>query len=225
MDYASLTDFRKVAKTSLDESVKKYISEQRLEINKRLLGRFLIKNLACFKRCVTQDWLSRNHQYYLMPEIGRVSGKRLFFEVINPELDAVNLQAEKSGTRTSPPTVVDLEYSNKLCHRVVDYLISFDISDRSKASTLVVPPDFYVFEFKAKRQGREETITVEPFKAKNIGEALFILSLCPDFRDYGYMHSFKVCTDKGWRSLSSKLRNTWIKPLNATVGDYVLGVI
>ncbi|MBI5140063.1 MAG: hypothetical protein HZA94_01275 [Candidatus Vogelbacteria bacterium] len=130
MSLVGLADFRKVAKASLDLDVAKHRTEQELEINQRLLGKFLIENFDRFRRCVTQSeetlqFMSGMGRYYhVFSELGSISGRRLFFEIINADRDAVNIHEEKRGTKTSPPTEVYRNLTNALCGEIVDYLIS-----------------------------------------------------------------------------------------------------
>lgn len=210
----SLSNFRTVAKRSLSQSVEKYTREKELEINYKLLGKFLIENVDRFKRSVTQSeetllyQSGMGHYYHVMPEIGWVAGKRLFFEIINENLDAVNIYVEKSRTETSPPTCVYLEKTNELCLQIVDFLLESSLEKKSckNRETLVVPPSFYVFEFTCGPSGNQTKVVVPPFKAKDFTEALSTFYSWPALRfgPYPYPHSFRFSTNDGWQRLNSK---------------------
>ncbi|MBI3631980.1 MAG: hypothetical protein HY225_00840 [Candidatus Vogelbacteria bacterium] len=224
----NLADFRKIARASLDADMKKYAKGKELEINQRLLGKFLVENFDRFRRCVTQSeetlmfMSGMGHYYDIMSEIWCMPDKRLFFEVINENLGAVNFSEEKSGTDTSPPTVTGLDLTNELCHQIVDHLVASEVLRQSNKNRdlVTVPSDFYVFEFMM--GGKDTRITVPPFKAKNLNEAMNSytgwsgLDFCP------YPKNFRVCTKDGWQKLKSKLDKYAMS--GAGPRDYILSL-
>ncbi len=194
-------------------------------IQSLLLSRVLLQCHNCFPRFVLQSEKNNcpppygsEYDRIIMPEIGVINGKRLFFEVINPDMPSVNLHQEKNKSRTIPPTIVYCYQSKKLVRAVLKSLDQRKLEKVEKP--INVPEGFYVFEFTAQEdcgsyERKKTIVTATPFPAKNIRDAIRILKLWPDGSYYRGLSNFRLCVSKGWVTLNSKRQQG-----NASLSDY-----
>lgn len=211
-------DFDKNFQRLLKRKSREFKDQTGDDIQNLLLSQILLKYSNCFPRFVVQSEkndcpppFGSEYYRYVMPEIGIVNGKRLFFEVINEDMPSVNLHLEKKSPKTEPSTIVYCKQSKELARAILRYLDQRKLEKIEKP--IGIPEGFYVFEFAAQEHSwlggseRKRTVaTVTPFPAKSMKEAIRIFKLWPQGNWYKDLSNFRVCTNRGWENLNSTRR-------------------
>lgn len=182
----------------------------RKEVIASLLLKLIKQNLNLFPRHVTKSeketviphQMNKERCYFVMREIGMVGERRLFFR----EAGYLDLYKEKKGTRTDPPTVICLnaQLTTRLALQIVNFLDNAKLPKKDTAQ-IKVPPGFYVFEFRAipgVHDCPHIRVTVEPFRAQNLKEAIKTFKLCPNYPDFRDFSDFSVYTSEGKQDLT-----------------------
>lgn len=185
----------------------------------------------CFKRYVTRSPKDELHHpsfsdiyYYCHYHIGRIGGYEWFFE----DSPGTVLIYRSKSLRSVP--VVELLGCEVSCGQIESIINYLDKARLIKGTdkTVVVPEDFYVFEFTAQERcwtgGRERgeiTDVVEPFKAKNFKDAVRILKLWPNHWCYKDISNVKVHTHDGCLNLKNTLpKSAYREKWYADLSDY-----
>lgn len=206
-------------------------SEAKKGVCNLLLSKALVRHQQYLPRFVVQSEhnecpppFGTEYYRYVLPEIGVINGKRLFFEMINKEMPSINLHQEKKGKITIPPTIIYCEQTEVLTEKIIKLLENLPLNQRDEL--IKVPSGFYVFEFMAQERcwagGSERKpaiVTVEPFQAKDLKKAIQIFMQWPQGSWYKDLSRFRVCTDTGWIELKSSLKK-YVFQQYATLRDY-----
>lgn len=225
------TDFDNNFKKLLKQRSRESEDQAREDIRDLLLSRALVKYYDSFPRFVLQSEkndcpppFGSEYYRYVMPKIGIINGIRLFFEIVNEQMPSVNLYWEKSGLRTNPPTIVYSEKTQELAKAILRYLDQRKLEKIDRP--IEVPDGFFVFEFTAQEHSwpggserKKTVVTVTPFPAKNIKEAIRIFRLWPQGNWYKDLSHFRVCTSQGWSGLTST-RRPYTEQWYASLLDY-----
>lgn len=232
MPNSLLRSYTRNLNKSLRKITKNFESETRKNLRNLFLSKPLVAHQQYLPRHVVQS--ERNpcpppfgseYYRYVMHEIGMVNGKRLFFEMINEEMPSVNLMEEKRGTKTSPPTVIYCEQTEALARGVINLLDRLVLERRDRS--INVPEGFYVFEFTTQEScghytRKPRVVTVEPFRAKNLKQAIEFFMRWPNGSSYKDLSKFRVCTKTGWTELKSSLKYPSSPKWSAGLDDYIV---
>ncbi len=225
MDIAS--EFRSNVATAYKSQASVAQREIRKKITFNFLVKFLKRHRDCFKRYVTQSAKNELHHpnfpeiyYYCHYHIGRIGGYEWFFDDCDETVMVYRSRALKPI-----PLVEELgcEVFRSQIEEIVNYLDKTKLVKKAGIK-VVVPKNFYVFEFKAKhRTGQPKVITITPFKSKNLDKAIEIFRQCPwyYYRDCACFSDFRVCTNEGWRNLKHTLQK-YANPWDGDLSRYMI---
>ncbi|MDP3697382.1 MAG: hypothetical protein Q8R55_05180 [Candidatus Taylorbacteria bacterium] len=231
-NHGLVSDFDQKLKNRVCTETNKFTQKRKIEITMDILHRVLQKHLALFPRYVTQSekrgiippfGYSQDRYYDVMREVGVINNRHLFVE--NDEY--LRLYEEKGNKKTTPPTVVPVEKPSDLVRNILGFLEKMGLS-RIVKDNIGVPSGFYVFEFTAKErcwpggsERKHTKVTVTPFVAKNLKDAISIFLKWPQGSWYKDLSNFRVCTSTGWTKLAS-VRDKYVEQWYAQLSDYTV---